>query len=93
MGQSMTALAIRPELSKTETRYDPLTWQQELVLTAAAQADCIPFRNFVDEGPGMIPNGVYRSLVIRGLLRQHPLGFEITDEGRFEVHYRLEARR
>jgi hypothetical protein len=91
----MTALAIRSDLSRPESKYAPLTWQQELVLKAAAQAECVPFQPFIDEEPGMIPNGVFRSLVIRGLLTHHPFGYEITDEGRIEVSLmnRMEAHR
>ena len=88
-----TTLAIRPDLAETD--HKPFTWQQELVLKAAAQAECIPFQPFVDEGPGMIANGVFRSLVIKGFLQQHPFGFQITPEGLLEVSIinRMEAHR
>lgn len=50
---------------------------QSLILTAAANVDHIGF-----ETGSNIPHGVFRSLVIHGLLRHHPHGYEITDMGR-----------
>jgi hypothetical protein len=58
------------------------SWRQEVVLKAAAQAECIEFRHHFRDITGQIPYGVYRSLVIKGYLRHHPLGFAITDDGR-----------
>jgi hypothetical protein len=55
-----------------------LTPFQHLILLAAAGVDLddwIP-------AFAVVPHGVYRSLVIRGLLRPHPRGYAITDEGR-----------
>ena len=42
--------------------------------------------------PNVIPHGVYRSLVIRGLLMPHRDGYEITPEGR-EYLYDLGVQR
>ncbi len=63
--------AIRPDL----------TWRQKLILKAAADVEYIPLR-FSLPDVSNIPTGVWYSLRDRGLLRLHPLGFEITPEGR-----------
>jgi hypothetical protein len=55
-----------------------LTPLQQLVLTAASDVDWMP------RTPA-VPNGVWRSLVMRGLLTTRGLGFGLTEEGRLAV--------
>ncbi len=59
-------------------KYLPLTDMQRQVLA------CHALGRF---GPDTmkIPHGVYRSLVIRGLLRHGRKGYEITPEGREQI--------
>lgn len=58
----------------------PLTPRQYIVLKAASQVDVLPFPRY--EYMGGIPYGVYRSLRMRGYLREVAIGYEITPEGR-----------
>lgn len=66
---------------------DTVTPKQRLVLEAAAAVDYLgPWRG------ASIETGVFRSLRMRGLIRQHRAGgYEITDDGRALVA-RLAAR-
>lgn len=52
-----------------------MTPYQHLILLAASAVPVLPRH-------GIIPFGVYRSLVIRGLLVRERDGFEITPQGR-----------
>jgi len=76
----MTALAIQ-----TESNEPWFSWREALVLKAAAQAECVPFRAFLDEEPGMIKHQVFLSLMYRGMMKVHPLGYSITEKGRLEA--------
>lgn len=51
-----------------------LTPRQMLVLSSAV--------GLPTERKSSIPNGVYRSLIIRGLLAPHPCGYALTERGR-----------
>jgi len=51
-----------------------LSNRQKIVLLACNSRPC--------SFPEIIPYGVYRSLVLRGLLMPHRDGFEITPDGR-----------
>jgi hypothetical protein len=55
-----------------------LTPLQRLVLAAASDVDWMP------RTPA-VPNGLWRSLVMRGLLTTRGLGFGLTEEGRLAV--------
>jgi hypothetical protein len=55
-----------------------ITPLQRLVLTAASDVDWLP------RTPA-VPNGIWRSLVMRGLLTPRGYGFGLTDEGRLAV--------
>jgi len=59
-------------------KYPPLTDMQRQVLA------CHALGRFTRDTM-KIPNGVYRSLVIRGLLRPCRGGYEITAAGRREI--------
>jgi hypothetical protein len=52
----------------------PLTSLERLVLAAAADVDFMY--------PGMVPHGVFRALVIRGLMQPYRGGYALTAEGR-----------
>lgn len=56
-----------------------LTWKSKLVLRAAMSVDYLEFRAKFQTN---VPSGVFRSLVRRGYLRNHPKGWEVTPEGR-----------
>jgi hypothetical protein len=56
-----------------------LSWRQKLILRAAQGVDYLPIRARMQIN---IPHKVWLSLVSHGYLRQHPLGWEITPEGR-----------
>jgi hypothetical protein len=55
----------------------PLTALQQLVLAAAADVDFMY--------AGTIPHGVFRALIIRGLMESMHGGFALTDEGRLAL--------
>jgi hypothetical protein len=55
-----------------------LTDLQCLVLTAASDVDWMPRTH-------TIPHGVWRSLVMRGLLTPRGFGYGLTEEGRLAV--------
>jgi hypothetical protein len=55
------------------------SWQQKLVLRAAASVDYLPYRLRTKAN---LPYGVYASLVDRGYLQPNPCGWELTPEGR-----------
>ena len=63
-----------------------LTPLQQLVLAAASDVDWLP------RTPA-IPNGVWRSLVLRGLLTSRGLGFGLTKEGRLAADTLQHAKR
>jgi|SRR5580765_4670191 len=65
--------------SKTCFAIEQLSWGQHILLTAAVQVDYLPHRAWLQIS---VPHGVWRSLVIRGLLRPHRYGWEATDRGR-----------
>lgn len=56
-----------------------VSWAQALLLRAAANVDCLPFRA---RWQVAFNAGVWRSLVKRGLLRQCSEGWQITEQGR-----------
>jgi hypothetical protein len=57
---------------------EQLSWAQHLILSAAVKVNYLPLhvRHQIN-----VPYGVWRSLVLRGLLQPHPLGWEITERG------------
>src|SRR5215475_12437063 len=59
-------------------------WQQ-VALLACSSCPCAY--------PEVIPHGVYRSLVIRGLLMRHRDGFEVTAQGRDYLNGRFGTTR
>ena len=65
--------------SKTCSAIEQLSWGQHIVLSAAVQVDYLPLRAWLQIS---VPHGVWRSLVIRGLLEPHRLGWQATREGR-----------
>ena len=52
----------------------PLTALEQLVLAAACDVDYVPHQ-------GMIPTGVFRGLVSRGLMQRYRGGYALTAEG------------
>ena len=58
---------------------EQLSWGQHIVLSAAVQVDYLPHRAWLQIS---LMHGVWRSLVIRGLLRPHRYGWEATEKGR-----------
>lgn len=46
-----------------------------------AQISVLKFHTLITGRLETVPHGVYRSLIIRGYLRPHKLGYEITPEG------------
>jgi hypothetical protein len=59
-----------------------LSWRQHVLLSAASQVDYLDLRTTRQTN---ITHGVWRSLVIRGLMREIPGGWEITDMGRWTL--------
>lgn len=59
--------------------FERLSWGQHIVLSAAVQVDYLPLQAWLQIN---LLHGVLRSLVIRGLLRPHHLGWEATTLGR-----------
>jgi hypothetical protein len=58
---------------------EQLSWAQHIVLSAAVQVDYLPHRAWLQID---VPHGVWRSLVIRGLLEPHRYGWQATRQGR-----------
>jgi hypothetical protein len=65
--------------SKTCFAIEQLSWGQHILLSAAVQVDYLPHRAWLQIS---LMHGVWRSLVIRGLLRPHRYGWEATEKGR-----------
>lgn len=64
--------------SKTCSEIEQLSWAQHIVLSAAVQVDYLPLRAWLQIS---VPYGVWRSLVIRGLLEPHRYGWQATPRG------------
>jgi len=62
-----------------------MTWKRNLLLSAAAQVDCLPHRVKLQSN---ISKRVWRGLVRSGLLRATPNGWEITLEGRAVLNHK-----
>lgn len=65
--------------SKTCSKIEQLSWGQHIVLSAAVQVNYLPLQAWLQIG---VPHGVWRSLVIRGLLEPHRNGWKATLKGR-----------
>lgn len=65
-----------------------LSWAQHLVLSAASKVDYLTF----GRPRHNLPYGVFRGLVHRGLIRQHPYGWQVTDKGRERLRLEPTAR-
>ena len=65
--------------SKTCFAIEQLSWGQHIVLSAAVQVDYLPLRAWLQIS---VPYGVWRSLVIRGLLEPHRYGWQASRHGR-----------
>jgi hypothetical protein len=59
-----------------------LSWRQHLILKAASRVD---YLNLEARRQTNLPNGVWRALVIRGLMREVPGGWQITEKGRMAL--------
>jgi hypothetical protein len=65
--------------SKTCFKIERLSWGQHIVLSAAVQVDYLPLESWLQIS---LTHGVWRSLIIRGLLRPCHNGWEATQLGK-----------